>query len=85
MQAPSSGLSTFSGYQIIISPTPPPPLTTPILRTSTPPTSLYSHLISGLANFTQYTITVATYNDDGIGPLTAQGVITTPETGIVPL
>jgi hypothetical protein len=42
---------------------------------------LYNHAISGLANFTEYTITVATYNDDGVGPLTAQTTITTPETG----
>ena len=82
-QEPSSGLDTFIGYQIIISPAPPPPLTTPILRPSTPGMILYNHVIAGLANFTEYTITVATYNDDGVGPLTAQTTITTPETGII--
>ena len=42
---------------------------------------LYNYVVTGLANFTEYTITVATYNDDGVGPLTAQTTITTPETG----
>ena len=80
-QEPRSGLDTFIGYQIVISPAPPSPLTTPILRPSIPGVSLYNYTIVGLANFTTYTITVATYNDDGVGPLTTQSVITTPETG----
>ena len=80
-QEPSTGLNTFTGYQIMIAPVPLPPLTTPILHTSTPGTTLYSIPIQGLANFTEYTITVATYNDDGVGPLTAQATETTPEAG----
>ena len=81
LQEPSSGLDTFIGYQIMISPAPPLPLTTPILRPLTPGISLYNYTIRGLANFTVYTITVATYNDDGVGPLTAQRTVRTPETG----
>lgn len=67
----------------MISPAPPPPLTTPILQSSTPRpvTGLYSYLIMGLSNFTMYTITVATYNEDGVGPLTTQATVTTPEAG----
>ena len=82
-QEPTSELDSFIGYQIFISPTPPPPLNATILRSAIPRpvTGLYYHPIQGLSNFTQYTITVATYNGDGVGPLTAQETIRTPEAG----
>lgn len=83
IQEPTSELDTFVGYQIIISPAAPPPLNTPILQSAIPRplNGLYFHLIEGLSNFTQYTITVTTYNSDGVGPLTARETITTPEAG----
>lgn len=62
------------GYSISISPAPPPSVTTPIL------VPFASHVVMGLANFTSYTITVATYNQAGTGPPT-QVTIQTLEAG----
>ena len=73
-------MDTFDGYQIFISPPPPPPLTSPIFVAVMPISGMY--LLQGLANFTTYTITVATYNQDGVGPRTASHSATTPEAGV---
>ena len=79
-QEPSAGLDTFDSYRIFVSPPPPPPLISPIVVPKTSISGMY--LLRGLANFTTYTITVATSNQDGVGPLTASHTATTPETGV---
>ena len=79
LQEPTSNLDTFDGYQLFISPPPPPPLTSPVFAPKTPVSG--THILQGLANFTVYTVTVATFNQDGVGPLTAMDSIMTPETG----
>lgn len=80
MQVPFPPADDFIGYSITLDPAPPPSVTTPILVSPTPISG--SHVIMGLANFTTYTVTVATYNNDGEGPRTQQSEsITTPETG----
>ena len=72
--------ANFIGYQVMVSP-PPPSVATPIL---VPRTSISStFILRDLASFTSYTVTVATYNNDGVGPLTESVTITTPETGKV--
>lgn len=63
----------------MVSPPPPPSVTTPILIPRSPISSTY--ILQGLAGFTTYTITVATYNNDGVGPQTESDTITTPESG----
>ncbi len=78
-QEPTSGLDTFIGYQILLSPAPPSTVTTPIFVGKTPISG--THIISGLEAGTTYTVTVATYNEDGLGPLTATTTATTPESG----
>ena len=71
--------NNFIGYSIDISPAPPPPLTTPILVGRAPMSVTY--IVMGLANFTSYSFTVATYNQDGLGPRTQTTTIQTPEAG----
>ena len=66
MQEPFPASDDFIGYSISFSPAPPPPVTTPILV----PSGSNMHVVEGLANFTNYTITVATYNQAGTGPPT---------------
>lgn len=39
-----------------------------------------TRVVMGLANFTTYTFTVATYNEDGLGPQTQTATVRTPET-----
>lgn len=55
-------------------------MTTPILISSDNTMSV-THIVMGLANFTTYTFTVATYNQDGLGPQTQTSTIQTPEAG----
>ena len=52
-------------------------MTTPIIVEKTPISG--THIISGLEHATMYTVTVVTYNEDGIGPQTASDSATTPE------
>lgn len=74
-QPPLSGLDTIDGYSVILSPPHLPP--TLILHQTTPTT--YTAVLTNLTSFTEYTVTVATYNEGGLGPLSLSGVIKTVE------
>lgn len=58
-------------------PAPPPSVTTPILVPRAPIS--VTRVVMGLANFTTYTFTVATYNEDGLGPQTQTVTVQTQE------
>ena len=70
---------SFTGYHVTVSPPPPPHIPTPIRVPYSPISSTY--ILEGLAGRTTYNITVATFNSDGLGPLTEFVVVTTPENG----
>lgn len=72
-------MDTFIGYQIILSPPPPSTVTTPILANKTRVSGTIR--LQGLEHATTYVVTVATYNEAGLGPLTMSATVTTPESG----
>jgi len=72
-------VGSFIGYQILVTPPPPSHIPTPILVSFSNVSSTYT--LTGLPGIVTYNITVATYNSDGLGPLTESILATTPENG----
>ena len=71
-----SDTSSVEGYTISISP--PPPATPSSRNVTTANTTL---TLSGLADYTNYTFTVAAYNSGGVGPASLTRSVITVEGG----
>ena len=71
-----TGAGTFDGYHVYITP-PVPSLSLPVTIPLNTPTSVIFNMLD---NFTEYTVSVATFNDDGDGPATS-ATVTTHEGG----
>ena len=79
LQPPESGVDSVDGYAVFLSPEPPPPSPNPTLTPHLSTLTTYNFTFTGLISYTEYTVTVATYNEAGMGPLSLSEVITTLE------
>jgi hypothetical protein len=76
---PLSGLDSIDGYSVFLSPSPPPPSPNPTLVPHQSTLTTYTITITNLTSYTEYMVTVATYNEGGVGLLSLVGVIRTVE------